>query len=102
MKLGAMARKPLDPTTKPLYSLQTMNLPQCVPIGAISDLQNRPDADRIAICPGRGAFDDYRVKRYASRSALEAFLRNPGGWRALVKNPVPRSMLVHPAFQREA
>lgn len=77
-----------------------MNIPKTIPLGRIDDLRNRPDADRIAVCPGRGAFDEYRVKRYASRAALESFLRNPGQWYAVRKNRVPQSLVCWPAFEQ--
>jgi hypothetical protein len=77
-----------------------MKTPQSIPFGRIPDLRSRPDAELIALKPGRGAFDDYRVKRYASRLALETFLRTPGTWYALVKTPVAPGMLIHPAFQK--
>lgn len=77
-----------------------MSIPKTIPFGRISDIRNHPDAQLIAIKPGRGAFDDCIVKRYASRLALETFLRNGGAWYALVKTPVQQSMLVHPAFEK--
>lgn len=76
-----------------------MKLPKTIPFGRVSELRSLPDAAFIAVKPGRGAFDECHVKRYSSRLALETFLRNPGGWYALLKNEVHPSMLVHPAFQ---
>ncbi len=75
-------------------------LPKSVPFGRLPDLIERPDADLLAVRTPRALFGDYAVKRYASRLALETFLRNPGDWRAVVKTPVPPAMLTDPAFQR--
>jgi len=44
--------------------------------------------------------DDYIVKRYTSRKALETFLRKPGDWHALVKNEVDPRMVANPAFEK--
>ena len=75
--------------------------PAFVPFGRIADvLRTRPDANLIAVRPGHGACDDYRVKRYNSRAALETFLTRPGSWYALVKTPTPSNMLLYPSFQR--
>jgi len=71
-----------------------------IPFGRINDLLSRPDANLIAVKPGKGATDDYIVKRYTSRKALETFLRKPGNWYALVKNEVDPRMVVNPAFEK--
>lgn len=71
-----------------------------VPLAGIAELASAPNANLLAIRPGIRLFDDFVVKEYASRKALEAFLKTPGSWTALVKNPVSRSMLIYPAFQR--
>jgi hypothetical protein len=74
-------------------------IPKYTPSGRINELRELPEADRIAYHHGR-ALGDCQVKVYASRKALEVFLKNAGGWNALVKTPTHPNMLVHPAFQR--
>ena len=76
-----------------------VKVPASIPFGRLHDMLEHPDATLLAFKPGRGVMDDYIVKRYASRLALETFLKNPGGWCALVKTPTPAGILVHPAFQ---
>lgn len=71
-----------------------------IPFGRINDLRSRPDAHLIAVRPGKGVTDDYIVKRYTSRKALETFLRKPGDWHALVKNEVDPRMVANPAFEK--
>ena len=77
-----------------------MNIPKTIPFGRIHDLRTLPDAGLIALKPGRGVMDNFLVKRYASRLALETFLRTPGGWFALVKTAVEPGMFIYPAFQK--
>jgi hypothetical protein len=76
--------------------------PNFICFGSISELRKRVDANLIAICPGRNWDSDYRVKRYASRLALETFLKNPGNWKAIVKTQVDKGMLLYPAFQTDS
>lgn len=80
--------------------LKPHSIPSSIPFGRIPDLRSLPDAELIALKPGRGVMDDYLVKRYPSRLSLETFLKNPGQWFALVKNPVMPGMLIYPAFQK--
>lgn len=77
-----------------------MNIPKTIPFGRIPDLRSHPDANLIALKPGREVFTDCTVKRYASRLALETFLQRPGAWYALVKTPTERNMVTNPAFQK--
>lgn len=86
-------KAPVEPEVKPI--------PKSIPFGRLNDLRSRADADLIAYKPGVGSLDDFVLKRYASRAALESFLKNPGAWHALVKTPTERNSLIHPAFQSE-
>lgn len=75
-------------------------LPRTIPFGRIGDLRSRPDADLIAYTIPARTFADFRLKRYASRKALEAFCRDGSSHHALVKRPVHPSMLVNRNTQR--
>lgn len=78
----------------------TMKTPKTVPLARLRELASLPHADRIAVRPQRGTLNfDYTVKVYPSRESLETFLKNPGAWKAIVKNPVHPNMLVYPAFE---
>ena len=79
-----------------------MSLPRYVSLGRMPELRERPDADRIAYTLGPGSFDDYTLKRYASRKALEAFCKDGSRHHALVKTVVAPSMLVNRNTQRTA
>lgn len=74
--------------------------PNTIPFARQSELRSRPDANLIAIKPTKDG-NDYFVKRYTSRKALEVFLKNPGQWRAVVKTEVGKNMVVNPAFEVE-
>ena len=76
-----------------------MHLPKSTTLGRLNDLQSHPDALRIAYKPGKNVFDELTLKIYPSRASLETFLKQPGEWKALVKNPVSPQMLIYPAFQ---
>jgi len=80
--------------------MKTTALPKYISLGRISELQERPDANLIAIKTPEFLFGDYRVKRYGSRLALEAFLKNPGKWAAIIYTPVHRNLMCYPAFEK--
>lgn len=67
----------------------------CMGMGRIGDLRARPDADRIGYTI-RGL--DACPTVYKSRAALKAFAK--GSHHALIKDPVPRNMVINPNFQR--
>jgi hypothetical protein len=75
-------------------------LPKFCPMGRLSDLASRADADLIAYTVGAGFAADYAIKRYASRAALEAFCRDGSKHHALVKRRVSASMLVNRNVER--
>lgn len=71
-----------------------------VPLGRITELLQREDADLLAYRPATsGVFSDMKVTRFQSRAALEAFCRKTP-MRVLVRNTVPRGMAIHP-YQTE-
>lgn len=76
-----------------------MHLPKSIPLGRLNGLQSHPEANRIAYKPGKNVLDELTLKLYPSRTSLETFLKQPGEWKALVKNPVSPQMLIYPAFQ---
>jgi len=82
--------------------MKSMRLPRYVSLGGMPGLRERPDADRIAYTLGQGSFDDFTIKRYASRKALEAFCKHGSRHHALVKTVVAPSMLINQNTQRTA
>lgn len=68
----------------------------CMGLGRLDDLRKRPDADRIGYTIRNGV--DACPTVYKSRTALKAFAK--GSHHALIKDPVPRNMLINPNFQR--
>jgi hypothetical protein len=74
--------------------------PNSISAARQGELRDRPDANLLVVKANSSGFD-YAVRRYNSRKALETFLKNPGGWKAVIKNEVDKNMLVHPAFQVE-
>lgn len=76
-----------------------MKLPSSVPFGRLNELRAHPEASLVAYLVPSGLFTDYRLKRYASRLALETFLKRGGNWHALVKTPVDPNMLTCPNLQ---
>lgn len=75
-------------------------LPKFCPMGRLSDLASHPDADLIAYTVGNGFFDDYAIKRYASRAALEAFCKDGSRHHALIKRRVSAGMLFNRNVQQ--
>jgi len=74
---------------------------ETVCLGRLHELKTRPDAELLAVRTPDAIFGEYQVMRYKSRKALETFLKNPGKWRAVVFNKVPRGMATHAAYQVE-
>ena len=64
-----------------------------VPFGRLNELKQRPDAELLLYKPGRGAFDDYRVIRFATRKALEAFNKK-AGLKAIIPTQKPLNCAV--------
>lgn len=76
------------------------DLPRTLPLGRLADLRARPDAELIAYTIPVGLFAEYRLTRYASRRALEAFCRDGSAHHALVKTPTPADHVTNSNVQR--
>jgi hypothetical protein len=66
-------------------------LPKKLPLGRLSDLLSRSDADRIGIKAGKGVFDEYSIKLWNTRGELLEDCRKgdngimKASWKPLVK-----------------
>jgi len=67
-----------------------------VPVGRLSEWQDREDAYLLAYSFGPGIFSECAVYRYASRGALRAFCKRGSSHVALVKDAVHPTMLTNP------
>lgn len=65
-----------------------------IPFGRIPELRARPDADLLLLKPGNGVFDDWKVIRFATRKALEAF-NAKAGLKPVVFTQVPLNCAIH-------
>lgn len=79
--------------------MKNLPLPNSCPLGRLADFRSRPDADHIAYTLPVSIFGDCRLKRYASRAAMERFCK--GSHHALVKERVESCMLVNRNFQTD-
>jgi hypothetical protein len=78
-------------------------MPKSAPLGWLEDLRELPEASRTIMKPGLGAFSEERLRTFASRDAMKAFLRNmkgEHGWRAMIMDEVEPNMVIYRSFQR--
>lgn len=75
-------------------------LPKSLPMGRLHELESRSDAHLIAYSTA-ALFQGYRITRYKSRKALEAFCRPGSVHHALVKTPTHPNMITNRNVQRE-
>ena len=73
---------------------------EITPQGRITEYADREDAELLAYSPA-GQWD-YKVRRFNSRKALEAFCKDGSAMHAVVKSPVSRQMLINRNIQRLA
>lgn len=72
-----------------------MNIPKQICLGHINNLREHPEAELIALTTPERIFGDYKVTKFKSRKALEAFCKDGSKLHALVKTPTHRNMLVN-------
>jgi hypothetical protein len=82
-----------------------------IPYGRLDELRSDEFADLTAY-RWASASGDCEIKVFPSRESLKAFLKQsisqsiadmfpPNSWNALIKDVVPRNMLVYRSFQKE-
>lgn len=65
-----------------------------LPLGRLAEAAKAPDADLYLLKAMPGAFSDFKLIRFATRKALEAFNKK-AGLRPLVYTQVPKNCVVY-------